>query len=189
MGSVESKKRFFVRHLESEPMARLCRMLRIGRMTGYRWLARYRKSGLEGLLEEDSGGRPSKSLSAETRNAVLALRSKYGWNEKRIRSEIGNVSFHAVRQVLAEARLLGIAPPRRRRSFRSFERPLPNHLWQADFSFLDDNTWLFALLDDYSPKRLGATPGFRRSHKPSHSNRSHNLRTCRAQTPNLLPAR
>ena len=81
---------------------------------------------------------------------MLALRSKCGWNEKRIREEIGNTSFHSVRRVLAEAKVLGIAPPRTRRSFREFERPLPNHLWQADSSLLDDGSWLFALIDDYS---------------------------------------
>jgi len=131
-------------------MARLCRVLRIDRKTGYNWLARFRAGGLEELLCDDAGGRPKKNVPDEARDAVLALRRKHGWNEKKIQHELGNVSYHAVRQVLTEAKALGVAPPRRRRSFREFERPLPNHLWQADYSFLDDGTWLFALLDDYS---------------------------------------
>lgn len=148
--TLEQKKRYLVARCSSEPVARLCRVLRIGRRTGYYWLARFKSGGLGKLLRDDPGGRPKQTISEETRSAVLALRSKYGWNEKRIRHELGSVSYHQVRRVLAEAKVLGIAPPRTRRSFRSFERPLPNHLWQADFSFLDDNTWLFALLDDYS---------------------------------------
>ena len=128
-------------------------MLRIAPKTGYAWLHRYDSNGLEELLKDYPGGRPRKAVSEETRNAVLALRDEYG-NEKRIHEELKarhiDVSFHAIRQTLAEAHVLGKAPPRRRRTFLEFERPLPNHLWQADYSLLDDGTWLFALLDDYS---------------------------------------
>ena len=147
---LERKKRHLVLHRNDGNFRRLCAMLRIARKTGYAWLRRYDASGLDGLLNDKPRGRTSKIVGEDTRNAVLALRREHGWNEKKIRCELGNVSYHAVRKVLAEANALGIAPPRRRRSFREFERPLPNHLWQADFSFLDDSTWLFALLDDYS---------------------------------------
>lgn len=147
----ERKKRYFANHIRDEPMARLCRVLRIDRKTGYNWLARYNAGGLEELLEDDPGGRPKKNVPESVRNAVLALRKQTGWNEKKIRKELKTeVSYHAIRQTLADANALGIAPPRKKRTFREFERPLPNHLWQADYSFLDDGTWLFALLDDYS---------------------------------------
>lgn len=125
-------------------------MLHIAPKTGYHWLREYDFGGFDELLKDDLGGRPRKSVPEGTRNAVLALRRAHGWNEKKIQRELGNVSYHAVRQVLAEASVLGVAPLRRRRAFREFERPLPNHLWQADFTLLDDGTWLFALLDDYS---------------------------------------
>lgn len=152
--SIEKKKRFFVNHLGNEPIARLCKMLQIGRQTGYNWLERFQAGGLEELLTDDPGGRPAKEVPIAVENAVLQLRSKYGWNEKKIHHELANrhleTSFHAVRKTLAKANVLGVAPPRRQRTFRKFERPLPNHLWQADFSFLDEGTWLFALLDDYS---------------------------------------
>ena len=106
------------------------------------------------LLMDDRGGRPRKEVNFQVQQAVLGLRKEYGWNEKRIKEELASrnieASFHAVRTTLARASVLGVAQPRRRRSFRDFERPLPNHLWQADFSLLDDGSWLFALLDDYS---------------------------------------
>lgn len=148
--TLEQKKRYFANHFRNEPLARLCRVLRIDRKTGYNWLARFQAGGLDELLKDDPGGRPKQTVSEDVRSAVLALRRQHGWNEKKIRNELGNVSFHAVRTILAEAKALGVAPPRRRRTFREFERPLPNHLWQGDFSLLDDGSWLFALLDDYS---------------------------------------
>lgn len=134
-------------------MARLCRVLRVDRKTGYNWLARYRAGGLEELLRDDSGGRPRQEVKKEVREAVLALRKEHGWNEKKIRESLDkelNASYHAIRKVLTEAKVLGVAPPRTKRTFREFERPLPNHLWQADFSLLDDDSWLFALMDDNS---------------------------------------
>lgn len=157
---MERKKRYFVNHFRDGPMARLCRVLRIDRKTGYNWLARYQAGGLEELLRDDSGGRPQQTVSDEVRDAVLELRRRHGWNEKTIRRELSErgirASYYAVRQTLAEAKVLGVAPPRRKRTFREFERPLPNDLWQADFSFLDDGTWIFALLDDHSRYLVGA---------------------------------
>ncbi len=146
----ERKKRYLVLHRDDGNFRRLCRVLKISRQTGYEWLARFRAGGLEELLKDDMGGRPRQSVPQEAREKILSLRKEHGWNEKKIHSQFEGVSYHAVRRVLAEAKVLGIAPPRRRRTFREFERPLPNHLWQGDFSLLDDGSWLFALIDDYS---------------------------------------
>ena len=149
--SLERKKRYLVLHRNDGNFRRLCATLHIAPKTGYEWLKRFDAGGFQELLKDDPGGRPKKTVSEDVRNAVLALRKQTGWNEKKIRKELKTeVSYHAIRKTLAEANALGVAPPRRKRTFRQFERPLPNHLWQADYSFLDDGTWLFALLDDYS---------------------------------------
>ncbi len=136
------------------PMSHLCKVLHISRQTGYDWLARFQAGGLEELLKHNVGGRPHQLVKLDVEKAVLELRGKYGWNEKKIHEELaGNnieTSFHAVRQTLAKAKVLGVAPPRKQRTFRKFERPLPNHLWAYDFSILDDGKYLFALIDDYS---------------------------------------
>lgn len=151
---MERKKRYLVGHVGSMPFRRLCSLLRISHQTGYDWLARFRKNGLEELVEDDPGGRPRKEIPEDVRQAVLGLRKEHGWNEKAIREELLHrrveASFYSIRTVLAEANALGVAPPRKKRSYGTFERPWPNHLWQADFTLLDDETWLFALEDDYS---------------------------------------
>ena len=152
--SLERKKRYFVTHVEGERMARLCRLLRIERRTGYNWLARFQAGGLGELLKDDSGGRPKQETPVEVRNSIMELRGTFGWNEKKIRDTLEKqglkASYYSVRKTLVEANVLGVSPPRRKRTFRKFERPLPNHLWQADFTLLNDEFWLFALLDDYS---------------------------------------
>lgn len=83
---MEQKKRYFVAHSSSEPLARLCRVLRIGRRTGYNWLSRIKLGGVAELLKDSPGGRPRKSVPESTRTAVLALRAQHGWNEKKIAS-------------------------------------------------------------------------------------------------------
>lgn len=106
------------------------------------------------MLKDDAGGRPKKAANMELHETVLALRRQFGWNEKKLREALEKqgvtASYYAIRKTLADANILREAPPRRKRTFKRFERPLPNHLWQADFSLLDDGSWLFALLDDYS---------------------------------------
>ena len=150
----EQKKRYFVLHRNDGSFRRLCGSLRISRQTGYDWLARFEAGGLKTLLEDDPGGRPSKEVPVRVREAVLEVRRAHGWNEKVIREELLHdgveASYYAIRTVLAEANALGVAPPRKKRAYGTFERPLPNHLWQADFTLLDDETWLFAFEDDYS---------------------------------------
>lgn len=157
---MERKKRYLILHREDGNFRRLCALLHIAPKTGYEWIRRFEATGIEGLLEDDPGGRPSKEISQEVRAEVLSLRGKHGWNEKAIREELFvngiETSFYSVRTVLKEADVLGVAPPRKKRQYGRYERPLPNHLWQADFTLLDDDTWMFALEDDYSRYAIGA---------------------------------
>ena len=158
--TLERKKRYLVLHRNDGNFRRLCAALQISHQTGYDWLDRFEKGGLDGLLQDDPGGRPRKTIPNDVQKAVLELRQKYGWNEKTIHQQLKETglrtSFYSIRQTLANAHALGVAPPRKKRTFRKFERPLSNHLWQADFSLLDEGGWLFALLDDYSRYLVGA---------------------------------
>jgi putative transposase len=150
---MERKKRYLILHREGGNFRRLCAVLKISHQTGYDWIKRFEQGGLDALLQDNPGGRPSQQVPTELREAVLALRKEHGWNEKKIHESLDkelNASYHAIRKTLTEAKVLGVAPPRTKRAFREFERPLPNHLWQADFSLLDDDSWLFALMDDHS---------------------------------------
>lgn len=153
--SLERKKRYLVLHRNDGNFRRLCATLCIAPKTGYAWINRFNEKGFGGLLNDEPRGRPRQNIDSTIQQAVLDLRKQYGWNEKIIHQELKeqgiHTSYYAVRQTLAQAHALGVAPPRKKRLYKKFERPWPNHLWQADFSLLDgEEEWLFALLDDHS---------------------------------------
>jgi putative transposase len=149
----DSKKRYFAKHLSDEPMSRLCRLLRISRQAGYLWKAKLEKDGLRELLSVGRRGRPTIKTDENTRDAILTLRERYGWNEKTLKyglEDIGiKTSFYRVRNALGEARMLGKAPLRKPPASKRYCRPWPNHLWHGDWSEYNDGV-LFSLQDDYS---------------------------------------
>ena len=155
----ELKKRYFVRHLGAEPMARLCALLKISRQAGYEWKERFRKGGLSALLAVRTRGRPAIPTEEHVRDAALELRERYGWNEKALKYALEDrkikTSFYRVRKALAEANMLGKAPPRRLPAKKKYCRPWPNHLWHGDWSDYDGGT-VFSIQDDYSRYVVGA---------------------------------
>ena len=56
------RREFVLRVLAKEaPMTELCRQYGISRKTGYKWLARFEKRGIEGLVDESRRPRTSPS--------------------------------------------------------------------------------------------------------------------------------
>ena len=126
-------------------IAELCRRFGISRKTGYKWIARYRSDGLEGLRE-----RSRRPLSCPHKteqkwvDRVIQHKLKYPrWGPKKIRiilqekgwpgpvpaaSTIGNILDRA-----------GLVKPRKRRRRKAiFQGTLsqaqrPNHIWAVDY--------------------------------------------------------
>ena len=153
MTNWQLKKRYFANHLATEKMSRLCRLLKISRRTGYDWKELLSHGGVDLLLREKSRGRPLTPTDENVRDAVIALREKYGWNEKTLKHGLKDykidASFYRVRSILKEAKLLAKAPARRPPANKRYCRPWPNHLWHGDWRDFDGGT-LFSLQDDYS---------------------------------------
>lgn len=149
----ERKKRYFAKHLTDESMSRLCKLLRISRQAGYLWKAKLEKDGLRELLSVGRRGRPLIETDENIRDTILTLRERYGWNEKTLKYGLEDrgikASFYRVRNVLAEAHMLGKAPPRKPSANKKYCRPWPNHLWHGDWSEYNDGV-LFSLQDDFS---------------------------------------
>jgi transposase InsO family protein len=128
-----------------------------------KWLERYERNGVDGLVPLPAG-RPVASPAAADprRDAVIELRTAHPeYGTRRIRdvlerfSALG-VSETEVRRILHEAGLIEAAPARGPREHppRRFERAEPNQLWQSDiFTFLlrrHERLYVAAFMDDHS---------------------------------------
>ena len=127
---------------EGANISRLCQRFGISRKTGYKWLTRYRASGLDGL--SDRSRRPVTSPSqtpASMESEILALQSRYqGWGGRKIRRRMQDLKVVAVpaastiTEILRRhGRITEAASESRKRNWQRFERPCPNDLWQMDF--------------------------------------------------------
>jgi transposase len=86
--SLVEQREAFVQSAESDKQnfSSVCRKFGISRVTGYRWLARYRKSGRVGASLEDESRRPHSTypIRDQVRQAIIQLRAVGGWGAKKI---------------------------------------------------------------------------------------------------------
>lgn len=131
-------------------ISQLCRRYGISRPTGYKWLRRYRKQGLEGLA--DRSRRPHRSPNKTPDHVaaiIIKVRQRFpGWGARKIRRWIldkideGTFKLSAcdlpasstITRILDRGGMLtGSTAAGRKRAFTRFEREAPNQLWQLDF--------------------------------------------------------
>ena len=169
----------YVREISS--FSDLCARYGISRKTGYKWVARYRLDGAEGLAERNSRplSRPTQ-IPYSVEQAIIELRgnSRVELGPKKIQAclrarypDLVPPSRTTIYNVLKRAGL--IKPRRLRRRVASSRRLIteasdPNVLWSADFKgqFLTgDRRWCYPLtvMDHSSRYLLGcrALPGTR----------------------------
>lgn len=166
--SVVDQRLEFVKLAEADSVsfAELCRRYGVKRDTGYKWLARYRREGLQGLA--DRSRTPHRSpwrTPAHTEALVCKVRRAHpSWGGRKIRGFLlrqGHVEVPAastITQILRRNNLMAdeVAQPR---TYKRFEAAAPNRLWQMDFK-----GWValangqrvhpFGLLDDHSRYNL-----------------------------------
>lgn len=118
-------------------MKELCRRFGVSRKTGYKWLARYRTGGAEGLQERSRKPLHSpKQVAVGMAEAVVALRLETTWCGRKLRRRLQNLGHTGVpaastcTQILRRAGLLKQDAPAG--PWQRFERESPNALWQAD---------------------------------------------------------
>jgi transposase InsO family protein len=176
-----SLKREFVM-LATRPGANisaLCRRFQISRPTGYKWLRRYRREGLEGLRDRSRRPHTSPNQTPEPiADAVCAVRRTHpAWGGRKIEAVLhraaeagaetigsAGVAVPAASEVPAASTCQAILKRRglidpeasaEARPLKRFERAAPNDLWQMDFKGdfpLVDGTRCHALtvIDDHS---------------------------------------
>lgn len=148
---------------EGANLAELCRRFGISRPTGYKWLNRFAREGLDGLANRSR--RPNRlrcPTRPEMEAAVLAMRQEHpAWGGRKIRKrlvKLGHSGVPAASTITAILHRHGqIAPEesKKRHALRRFEYPRPNDLWQMDFKGefkMRNGQWCYPLtvLDDHS---------------------------------------
>jgi len=140
----------------------LCQKYGISRTTGYKWLRRYKKEGVEGLKEKSR--RPYHSpnqTSKEIEQAILQIRSKYPcWGGVKIKAYLarkglqGLPAASTITAILQRNGCIDSQESIKHRPMQRFERANPNELWQMDFKgrFKIDqgNCHPLTVLDDHS---------------------------------------
>ncbi|MFV3308924.1 integrase core domain-containing protein [Pseudomonas sp. NY15181] len=153
----------------------LCERFGISRKTGYKWVERYRQSGLEGLGEQ-SRRRHHQALTTPyvIREYILDLRrrSNVDLGPKKIQVLVEQCypgqspSRTTIYNILKQAGL--ISPRRLRQRVPAYAKPLhsaksPNDLWTADYKgqFLTrDGQWCYPLtIMDHASRYLLACDG------------------------------
>lgn len=128
-----------------ESLALLCRQFHISRQTGYKWLERYAADGESGLEERSRAPHHNpQQMSAEVREAILALRQQHGrWGPRKLRAILlrqdPDRHWPALSSIGELLRREGVAHPRRKRR-RTPPCPVPlqnaqapNQVWCADY--------------------------------------------------------
>jgi transposase InsO family protein len=117
----------------------LCRRFGISRKTGYKWRRRYREKGVTGLADRSRRPRRSPRRSRPAiEEKVLAIRDRYGWGARKIKSCLeragqGPPAKSTVHAILLRHERVPDAPEKTAGAYRRFEQERPNQLWQMDF--------------------------------------------------------
>lgn len=151
--------------------AEACELFGVSRQTGYKWIGRFEKEGVDGLKDRS---RAAKSVANRTDDEVVALvlaarRRHPTWGPKKLLPWLAarhDVQLPAPSTASAILKRNGMAERRRRR--RRLEHPgrptteptAPNHLWAADFKgefLMRDGRYCYPLTvtDQYSRYLLG----------------------------------
>ena len=130
--------------LSSKPdanVSELCRRFGISRKNGYKWIARCKQRGAEGLVDQSRrpAGSPTRT-NEEVTKRLLQLRQQHPTRGgRKLRSMIlaeGQTqvpSASTVSDILRRHGLISALQSEQHTAFERFERPKPNELWQMDF--------------------------------------------------------
>ena len=158
---------------DQDSFSGLCRRYGISRKTGYKWLERYRRSGLDGLNDRSSRphGHPCRVPHAIRQEiAHLRTQGQLTLGAKKIQAKLRErhpdlepPAISTINKVLSQAGLSGRR--RKRRRYDLYRQPLtqtqaPHELWSVDFKGqfkLSNGQWCYPLtvMDDHSRYLLG----------------------------------
>lgn len=125
---------------EAANLRQLCRRYGISPTTGYKWLNRYRESGLDGLSDRSRKPKHSPNRSApEFEGHVLRLRDEQSaWGATKIRRLLCNEgvvpkAVSTIHAILTRHGRIDADEGAKHKAWRRFEHERANDLWQMDF--------------------------------------------------------
>jgi putative transposase len=144
--AMEERFKFILDYQEDdESFAELCRRYEISRKTGYKWLARYQKEGVEGLRDQSRAAdhHPNEVLQ-EVAEQVLEMRRRHPhWGpaklKVRLEREAPEIQWPAASTIGEIVKRAGLTIPRKyHRKATPSQSPLKevgaaNQVWCADF--------------------------------------------------------
>jgi putative transposase len=144
--AMEERVRFVLEAAKKElSLSELCRQFGVSRVTGYKWLERYRSSGMEGLREQSRAPRQHpNAVEEEVMARLVALRERYpSWGPKKLQAWWA--AHEPERRCPAQSTIgemlhaLGMSRPRKRNRRPGAVPPpgpvydAPNAVWCVDF--------------------------------------------------------
>ena len=126
----------------------LCVAFGISEKTGHKWLARYRKEGVQGLADRPHNPHaPPHQLSPDVRKGIITLRSQHPtWGSKKLlgvlKRKRPEMSWPAASTIGELLRREGMVKTSRRNKNKNIGKPLdsgltlaaaPNDVWTTDF--------------------------------------------------------
>lgn len=119
----------------------LCQRYGISRKTGYKWLKRFEKDGLEGLKDRPkTPHHQPRRISAKMESSVVQLRENHPvWGGRKLHRRLIDLNHKEVPAPSTITRILhrngkiSSQASRATQSYQRFERNAPNDLWQMDF--------------------------------------------------------
>ena len=140
--TIMSQKREFVRLAEiSESLSDVCLRFGISRKTGYKWLTRFRLSGLAGLEERSRrpASSPRRTGEAVERKILEAREEHPAWGGRKLKRWLEDRGAEdlpvpsTITEILRRHGRIDPEESRKREPLKRFEYPHPNDLWQMDF--------------------------------------------------------
>ena len=153
---------------ENANVRELCRRFGISSRTGYKWLQRFKESGIGGLSDRSRRPHHSPSQTAmAVEKRVLTVHRKYpDWGGRKLQQRMLDLGHQAVPSpntctaILRRHHLLDPRQSAKHRAFQRFERATPNELWQMDFKgefqlSRGGRCYPLTILDDHSRFAVG----------------------------------
>lgn len=154
-------------------MSLLCKRFGITRRTGYKWLNRYEKYGIDGLLDQSRRPKNNKNKTPEEIEEYIAeIRRNDHWGSKKIYKIVSNErssgkypfnqipSKNTITSILRRKGLISEENSEKAKHWIRYEHENPNDLWQMDFKgyfIMEDKNQCHPLtiLDDHSRFNIG----------------------------------